>query len=71
MPDREARAASLAEAVTASREAGSPYHLAQALLDLAEARQALGENAADLVAEAMSIGQVLRSPLVIRRAEGL
>ena len=57
-------------AVGASREAGSPYHLAQALLDLAESRRDIGDEAGDLVAEALAIGQVLRSPLVIRRAGG-
>ena len=69
LPDPTARAVALDEAVAGSREAGSPYHLAQALLDLAEARRALGDDAADLVAEALGIGHALRSPLVIGRAE--
>ena len=33
-------------------------------------QRSVGQDAPDLVAEAMSIGRVLRSPLVVRRAEG-
>ena len=69
LPDAQARASALGDAVAASREAGSPYHLALALLDLADAIRSVGRDAPELVADAMSIGRVLRSPLVVRRAE--
>ena len=70
LPEAEARASALGDAVAASRAAGSPYHLALALLDLADAQRSVGQDAPELIAEAMSIGRVLRSPLVVRRARG-
>ena len=72
VPDAHARTPALEEAVARSRAAGSPYHLAQAILDLAEHRRLTGEDADGLVdrlaAEALSIGEALGAPLVVARA---
>ena len=65
------RVAAVEDAVTDLRSEASPYHLAQALLDLAEAQRAAGKDPADVIAEAASIGAVLGSPAVVVRAERL
>jgi class 3 adenylate cyclase/tetratricopeptide (TPR) repeat protein len=59
------------DAVTDLRAEGSPYHLALALLDLAEAQGAAGKDPSDVLAEATSIGTVLRCPAVLERAAAL
>jgi hypothetical protein len=69
LPEGPARTSALDAAVTVSRAAGSPYHLAQALLDLADSRRSGGGDAAGLVAEARSIGRALQAPLLTRRAD--
>ena len=69
--DTAQRVAAVEEAVSDLRAEGSPYHLALALLDLAEAQRAAGKNPADVVAEAASIGAALRSPAIVERAERL
>jgi class 3 adenylate cyclase/tetratricopeptide (TPR) repeat protein len=71
LDDASARVAAIEEAVTDLRAEGSPYHLALALLDLAEAQVAAGKDPADVVAEAASIGAVLRSPAIVERADRL
>ena len=68
LADPAERVAGIEDAVTNLRAIGSPYHLALALLDLAEAQQAAGKDPADVVAEASSIGAVLGSPRVRSRA---
>lgn len=59
------------DAVTDLRVAGSPYHLALALLDLAEAQHDAGKDPADVIAEAATIGTTLGSPQVVERAKSL
>ncbi|HTX00127.1 MAG TPA: hypothetical protein VMD59_15190, partial [Acidimicrobiales bacterium] len=60
-------------AAAALRGAGSPYHLAQGLLDLAERQLLVGEvaGAADALAEASAIGQRLACPPLIERARAM
>ena len=69
--DLTQRVAAVEEAVSDLRAEASPYHLALALLDLAEAQRAAGKDPADVIAEAASIGAVLRSPAVVDRAARL
>ena len=57
--------------MTDLRVAGSPYHVALALLDLAEAQHDAGKDHSDVIAEAATIGETLRSPQVVERAESL
>jgi class 3 adenylate cyclase/tetratricopeptide (TPR) repeat protein len=71
LDDPSTRVAAIEDAVTDLRAEGSPYHLALALLDLAEAQVAAGKDPADVVAEAASIGAVLRCPSVVDRADRL
>jgi hypothetical protein len=66
-----ARTSAIEDAVTDLRAEGSPYHLALALLDLAEAQRSAGKDPADVVAEAASIGAVLRCPQVVVLADRL
>ncbi len=61
------RVAAIEDAVTELRTVGSPYHLALALLDLAEAQRVLGKDPADVVEEAASIGTTLGAPQVVER----
>ena len=63
--------AAIEDAVTDLRAVGSPYHLALALLDLAEAQQDAGKDPSDVIAEAATIGSTLGSPQVVERAEAL
>ena len=65
------RVAGIEDAVTDLRAEGSPYHLALALADLAEAQVAAGKDPSDVLAEATSIGTLLRSPDVLHRASEL
>jgi tetratricopeptide (TPR) repeat protein len=65
------RVAAIEEAVGELRAVGSPYHVALALLDLAAAHQDADKSAADVLAEASSIGTVLGAPHVVERAERL
>jgi class 3 adenylate cyclase/tetratricopeptide (TPR) repeat protein len=58
-------------AVTDLRTVGSPYHVALALLDLAEAQRDAGKDPSDVIAEAATIGATLGSPQVVERAEAL
>ena len=69
--DPEERVAAIEDAVTDLRAVGSPYHLALALLDLAEAQQDAGKDPSDVIAEAATIGATLGSPQVVERAEAL
>jgi tetratricopeptide (TPR) repeat protein len=62
------RVAAIEDAVADLRAEGSPYHLALALLDLAEAQRVAGKDPADVLAEATSIGTVLGCPAVLDRA---
>jgi tetratricopeptide (TPR) repeat protein len=62
------RVSAIEDAVTELRAEGSPYHLALALLDLAEAQVAAGKDPADVVAEAATIGTTLGAPFVVLRA---
>ncbi|MBF4767086.1 AAA family ATPase [Nocardioides agariphilus] len=74
LPDADARTPALAAALTLARSAGSPYHLAQALLDVAEdgsSTEADPDRVDPAVAEALAIGEALGSPLVIGRARAL
>ena len=59
------------DAVTDLRAVGSPYHVALALLDLAEAQPLAGKDPSDVIAEAATIGATLGSPQVVERAESL
>jgi hypothetical protein len=69
--DPEEQVAAIEDAVTDLRAVGSPYHLALALLDLAEAQQDAGKDPSDVIAEAATIGATLGSPQVVERAEAL
>ncbi len=69
--DPAERVAGIEDAVTDLRAVGSPYHLALALLDLAQAQRAAGKDPADVVAEAVSIATVLGCPSVVERADRL
>ncbi len=60
-----------AAAVDALRSVASPYHLAQALLDWAEHRLRAGRDAADHVAEAVTIAEQLGAAPVLARAAEL
>ena len=71
VPDPEERVAAIEDAVTDLRAVGSPYHLALALLDLAEAQLLAGKDPSDVIAEAATIGATLGSPQVVERAESL
>ena len=65
------RVAGIEGAVTDLRAVGSPYHVALALLDLAEAQHDAGKDPSDVIAEAATIGATLGSPQVVERAESL
>ena len=69
--DPEEQVAAIEDAVTDLRAVGSPYHVALALLDLAEAQQEAGKDPSDVIAEAATIGATLGSPQVMERAESL
>ena len=71
VPDPEERVAAIEDAVTDLRAVGSPYHLALALLDLADAQLLAGKDPSDVIAEAATIGSTLGSPQVVERAEAL
>jgi class 3 adenylate cyclase/tetratricopeptide (TPR) repeat protein len=71
VPDAPERVAAIEDAVTELRAVGSPYHLALALLDLAESMRAAGKDPADVVEEAASIGSTLGAPQVVGRAASL
>ena len=69
--DPAGRVAGIEDAVTDLRAVGSPYHLALALLDLADAQLLAGKDPSDVIAEAATIGETLGSPQVVGRAESL
>jgi tetratricopeptide (TPR) repeat protein len=66
--DPALRVGAIEDALTDLRAEGSPYHLALALLDLAEAQVAAGKDPADVIAEATTIGAALGAPSVLDRA---
>jgi class 3 adenylate cyclase len=61
----------LLDAIDSLRASGSPYHLAQGLLDLTEYLVAGGRDASDAVDEARGIAERLGAEPVLRRAENL
>ena len=69
--DPAGRVSGIEDAGTELRVVGSPYHLALALLDLADAQLLAGKDPSDVIAEAATIGETLRSPQVVERAESL
>jgi hypothetical protein len=68
--DPAERVSSVAAAVARLRAVGSPYHLAEGLLDEADARDEVGDTTAEVLrAEAAGIAESLGARLVLQRAQ--